>query len=199
MNKETDLKRFAEIMTATSEVYGKPISQIGIDMWFGDLRKYDIRQIYRAFQAHRQDPKNGKFMPKPSDIIRHIDGLPDELAVNAWAKVIEAIRRVGSWGSVEFDDMAIHQVVTQMGGWSKLCSMSLDELSFKQRDFERMYLDAKKSPSEFTPRYLAGVAEIENFSKGLPCDPPVRIGVFNNLLTDTTVDKPTVNLIESKG
>jgi hypothetical protein len=171
MDKQTDGARFAEIMTSIGEMYGKPIGEFTLDMWFADLKGYTIQQVWRAFQAHRKDPVQGKFMPKPADIVRHIDGLPDEKAVHAWAMVYKAISRVGSWGSVEFDDPAIHQAIDTMGGWIKLCSITIDELPFKQREFEKLYLQATKNKDPNAPKFLAGTIEIETNKQGLPAPP----------------------------
>lgn len=176
MNKNSDGVKFAGLMTAISEMYSKPITDFGMDMWFDDLKDYDIDQVTRAFQAHRKDPVSGKYMPKTADIIRHIDGLPTEIATQAWLKVIHAIKCGGAWASVKFDDTAIHATIETMGGWTLLCGMTNDELPFKQREFEKIYTEKVKFPIGYVSKHLAGYAEIQNHSQGLPVQPPLLIG-----------------------
>jgi len=60
-------------------------------------------------------------MPKPADIIRAIKGNSQTQSLQAWSKVEDAIRLVGPYRSVVFDDLAIHGVLQEMGGWVKLC------------------------------------------------------------------------------
>lgn len=164
MNKSQDGSAFASLMLAMSEMYGKEVSTYGMDMWFEDLQKYTIEQVRRGFSAHRADPKNGKFWPKPSDIIRHVDGLPEEVATVAWSKVMQAISRYGSWESVCFDDQNIHTVITLMGGWVKMCDMTVDDIPYKQKEFEKLYLSAEQNKHHISPRYLAGHSELANIS-----------------------------------
>ena len=61
-----------------------------------------------------------------------------------------------------------------MGGWVKLCSMTIDELPFKQREFEKLYTSALSSPASLVPKYLAGAAEISNNAQQLPSPPPKK-------------------------
>ena len=72
---QTEHKReFAEIVTAMSEVYGKTISKSGLMLWWQVLEDYTIDQVRQAFAAHARDTERGTWMPRPADIIRHIDG-----------------------------------------------------------------------------------------------------------------------------
>lgn len=174
MIKSQDGQVFLELLTSIGEIYGKDLSKPSIAMWFDDLQEYSIEQIRAAFKSHRKDPKNGQFFPKPADIVKAIDGLPDEAATHAWQRVYRAIGRVGSWGSVEFDDPAIHQAIEVMGGWIKLCSMTIDEMHFKQREFEKLYMGAVKHKDPSAAKYLVGTLEIENAKQGLPVPPRVK-------------------------
>lgn len=193
MIKQVDGVQFVELITAVSEMYGKPISDFGIDMWFDDLQEYGIEQIKRAFKAHRTDPLGGKFMPKPADIVRHIDGLPTEHATEAWLKLIYAVKSVGSWRDVIFDDLAIHAAIEAMGGWVKLCAMTNDDLPFKQRDFEKIYQQQVKNTHVHIPRLLTGLASLANGSKYENPEKPALIGnkdQCKQFLIDSKNQKP---------
>lgn len=164
--KQDDKKDFANLMLGISEIYTKEVSKFGMQMWFDDLAAYSFEQVKAAFAAHRQDRKNGEFMPKPSDIIRQIEGAPDEVAVRAWSKVVNAIGYAGSYNSVCFDDRVIHAVINEMGGWMKVCSMETDELPFKAKEFERLYLSKTSNRGGqalgFAPSHLPGQIELQN-------------------------------------
>ena len=196
MQKNIDGIEFVQLLTGTSEIYSKSITDFGIDMWFEDLKDYPIERVKMAFKAHRKDPKNGQFMPKPADIVRHIDGLPTEIATQAWLKVIEAVKRVGAWGSVQFDDLSIHSAIDTMGGWTKLCAMTDDELPFKQREFEKLYAEKVKFNHGYVPKHLAGFAEIQNHSSGLAVEAPVLIGFRDNVKPVLTNRKAISHAVE---
>jgi len=180
MNKSQDGKKFAELMLAISELYSKELSMFSIDLWFQDLEEYTFEQVSKSFQSHRKDPKQGGFFPKASDVIRHIDGTPDERATASWSKVMHAITKFGAWRSVVFDDIAIHDAILTMGGWVRLCAMTNDELPYKQREFEKLYLVKVKNQIGYVPAQLAGIAEIESkaagYSSGYNMESPAMIG-----------------------
>jgi hypothetical protein len=53
-------------------------------------------------------------MPKPADIVRNLQGTASDRSLIAWGKLLEAMRRVGAYRSVAFDDGAIHAAVEDM-------------------------------------------------------------------------------------
>ena len=90
--KTEDRGQFADLLTATMQVYGTPLSVQAIGIWWSSLEGYSIEQVRAAFSAHVKDPATGKFSPKPADLIGKIqafDGRPG--AEEAWAMVANAI------------------------------------------------------------------------------------------------------------
>ena len=67
-------QEFAELVTGIAEVYGQPITQAGLRIWWGALEDYELAQVQAAFTAHSKDTERGTFMPRPADIVRQIDG-----------------------------------------------------------------------------------------------------------------------------
>lgn len=189
---ENDMTQFSEMMLGISEVYSKELSKFGLDIWWNDLKDYPIQSVLMAFTAHRKDPKQGQFFPKPADIVRHIDGLPDEKATAAWSKVYLAMKQHGAWRSVCFDDADIHSAIETMGGWPALCRIDNDTLPFKQKEFEKLYLSAKKNEVKTEATYLIGVIDAHNQSVGGQLEKPAFIGDENKckqIMNKQPVDK----------
>ncbi|HDL7313788.1 TPA: hypothetical protein PXN27_000547 [Yersinia enterocolitica] len=89
-----DKREFAEIMKATLAIYGKDASKAVLDLYWNALMPYDIDTVRKAFSNWLTDPDQGRFSPKPADIIRNIQniaGKPDWLSANeAWALALPA-------------------------------------------------------------------------------------------------------------
>ena len=69
-------------------VYGKPLDADAIDMWLAVLGDYSAQQISYGIKQHLRDPKEGKFPPKPANIIAAIEGAKRDLWLSgdeAWA------------------------------------------------------------------------------------------------------------------
>ena len=101
-----ELTNFIEIWESLWEMYRTPNSpakpsDIMIKMTFSALQEYSLEQINHAVMKHIQCEK---WMPKPADIIKHIEGgdlTPDEIIAQARLKqnpcgVMAAIH-IGSW------------------------------------------------------------------------------------------------------
>ena len=95
-----------------------------------------------------------------------------------WAKVDKAVRGVGTWSSVVFDDGLIHKVLQDMGGWLAVGMKQSDEWPFVAKEFETRYRGYKQRNEsvEHLP-VMIGRAESENFVNGYhKSDNPVLIG-----------------------
>jgi hypothetical protein len=90
--------------------------------------------------------------------------------------VERAVKHIGSYQSIVFDDPLIHAVIEAMGGWIELCAMQLDELPFKAREFQKRYMGfIQKAPKRY-PKYCCGIAEGENLRLGYKAQPRVIVG-----------------------
>ena len=107
--------------------------------------------------------------------------------MQAWSRVDKAVRRVGPYQSVVFDDAVVHRVIDEMGGWIKLCNTpSEEDYKFQGLEFSRRYrayVIAGGAGSDY-PRHLIGMTEAENntagFKRQIP--PPVLIGTEKGCL-----------------
>ncbi len=172
-----DIPQFIQMLHNLCEMYGKPRMSDEVAMLhFGALQDYSLEDVRKGFFAALRNPDSGQFMPRPADVIRELSGSSDTRAAVAWAKVYEAICRVGHMPSVAFDDAIIHAVIADMGGWVKLALVGNDELPFRERDFLRIYRSYSGRALGDYPRYLPGMAETENFGKGYAVEPPLLLG-----------------------
>lgn len=164
--QKTDFPHFTAVWSATCELYGKQPSDAALGMAFRALYRYDLADVKRALDAHINDPGDGRFMPKPADLVRHIDGDPESRSLQAWSKVENTIERIGSYGTVVFDEPAIMACIEDMGGWIELCKITNDELPFKRNEFTKRYKGYLNRPPERYPSKLIGVTEASNSRTG---------------------------------
>ena len=157
-----DYPEFVTLWTQVCEVYGKPPSDGALDLMFNALKRFDLEAIKQALTAHVNDTQHGDFVPKPADIVRHIEGDGDTRALSAWAKVEDAIRRVGPYESVVFDDPRTMAAIEEMGGWIKLCDVTDRDLPFKGNEFKKRYQAYISRPPERHPSKLLGMSEATN-------------------------------------
>lgn len=84
--RDTERAAFAELLTATMEVYNANLTPASIGIWWSALARYSLPEVRGALSAHVTNPAAGKFSPKPADIIAAIqcnDGRPN--ADEAWS------------------------------------------------------------------------------------------------------------------
>lgn len=167
---------FVKVLLGLADLYGRGISDIVIRFYWQALEIYPWVDVAEAMKLHTEDPDAGQFMPKPADIIRIIKGNGQSQSLQAWTKVERAIRQVGPYRSVVFDDVIIHAVMEEMGGWLKLCNVSHKELPFVAREFQTRYTAYKHQAPNDYPAKLIGISEHQNLIQGLPTEPLVLIG-----------------------
>ena len=175
--KSNDYQDFQVLWTSVCDVYGKTPSDAAIGMNFRALAKYPLAQVRRALDGHLSDPDSGRFMPKPADLIRHIDGDPQGQALQAWSKVEQAIGRVGPWQTVVFDDPVVMATIEDMGGWIELCKVTDKELPFRRNEFTKRYQGYQMRAPDHYPNRCIGMAEAANARlENAPKTDPVLIG-----------------------
>lgn len=176
--KRSDYDHFTAMLTAIGELYGKPVSEMTIGIWWGALQHYDIKAVQEALNRHVQNPDSGQFMPKPADVVKMMQGTTQDSAMLAWFKVDRALRTVGTYRDVVFDDPLIHRVIMEMGGWVKLGTKNEDEWPFVAKEFENRYraYRARNEVPDYPPK-LAGIASSQNSLQGLhAAEEPTLIG-----------------------
>lgn len=172
-----DYPKFQEGISGVMGFYGRSVSTFAMDVWWTALKGYDLPAIIDAFNRHLANPDAGQYPPKPADIIRMLQGSSQDSALRAWAKVDQAVRRIGTYCDVVFDDLIIHRVIQDMGGWIGLGSKNEDEWPFVAKEFENRYRGFKtRAEIPDYPTKLIGIASAHNSQKDFPLDPPILIG-----------------------
>lgn len=180
MNDQDKLE-FGKVWTAAYQMYSKEATKPVLSMAFNSLRQYSIEDVRRGLSAHMRNPDTGQYAPKPADVIKHIAGNSQSASGEAWAKVDYAVRCIGPWRSVVFDDPKIHAAVERLGGWQRVATTSGAEWPHLQNHFKRLYQGFTVQPPESFPRKLIGTSEHENslnerIERGQPNDEPALIG-----------------------
>jgi hypothetical protein len=175
--KVEDFEKFKVGLAAIYVMYKTEISPIVVDIWWRSMKDYDLEAVIDGFNKHLMNPDGGQFIPKPADIVKYIGGSNVDNSMLAWSKVDEAIRKVGTYQTVVFDDPIIHAVIYDIGGWIALGSRTMDDWPFVGKEFQNRYRGYKNMAKEFTyPPKLIGIAEAQNNTEGFHSDPPILLG-----------------------
>jgi hypothetical protein len=174
---DKDSMRFAEVMTGIADYYGKELSKGTIRLYWEGLRVFDLAAVERALWEHTRNPDNGQFMPKIADVVRILSGRTDDQAARAWATFDAAVRQVGLYGDVVFDDPTIHCAVQDMGGWIAFSRKTEAEWPFVAKEFQNRYRGFRLSNNlpEY-PAVLTGISNASNALLGHAIAPPTLIG-----------------------
>lgn len=191
---------FQLMLERTADMYGKGKPEPSLlRTYFEALKRFSLDDIRQGLSRHIGDPDQGQFMPKPADIIRNIDGNTQTQAELAWTKVDQAIRRVGPWQTVVFDDPIIHAVIADMGGWVHLCNVKTEEYPFRHNEFSKRYRGYSGRDVVQAARKLIGITESENQQRNMAhTQAPVLIGDISKakLLLETGLDS-TPNIVHT--
>lgn len=177
---DEDRVAFAALMSGVYGFYGKDASDFALDVWWQAMSPYDFGSVKDALNRHCVNPDSGQYLPKPADVVRMLAGSTQDAALVAWSKVDRAVREVGTYRSVVFDDPVIHRVVTDMGGWVPLGTKKEDEWPFVRNEFVNRYRGYRMRSE--TPEYLPmliGISDAANSKAGFRCDAPMLIGDAN--------------------
>lgn len=176
--REDEKAAFAELLGQVMGVYRQPVSEFLIGVWWETCKAFELDAVRRAFSAYVRSPDSTAFAPRPSDITKILEGTSSERAAVAWIKVDRAIRTIGHYASMRFDDPLIHRVIEDMGGWVRLASTpTVDELNFVRIEFGKRYTALAARGQAYDPvPYLIGATEQYNAAHGYAIDPPRQLG-----------------------
>lgn len=175
--KPQDATRFTRLVSDVSAFYRQDFSEFAGRVWWQSMQPFDFDAVAEAFNRHAVNPDAGQFMPKPADIVRMLQGSTQDSALVAWAKVDRAVRTVGTYRSVAFDDPLIHRVLTEMGGWIELGRKGEDEWPFVRNEFVARYRGYRmRSETPEFPPHLVGMAEAQNARAGYAAEAPLLLG-----------------------
>lgn len=175
--KQSDFDDFTDIIQVIAEQYGKRLSDGVVSLYWQALQDYDLAAVREALGRHLRNTDTGQFMPKIADIIRMMQGSSQDAAFSAWSKVDKAVRSVGPYDTVVFDDPLIHKVLHDMGGWMGICDKDDEAWPFVAKEFETRYRGFKSRNEKVEyPAKLIGIFEAHNAKEGHKVAPPMLIG-----------------------
>ncbi len=168
---------FAALITNVYAFYRQDCSPFAVGVWWQAMKPFELAAITDAMNRHAVNPDAGQFLPKPADVVRMLQGGTHDAALIAWAMVDRAVRQVGTYRSVVFDDPLIHRVVTEMGGWIRIGSHDDEAWPFIRNEFVTRYRGyrMRNEVPEYPPR-LVGTVEAQNSLHGYGAQAPVLIG-----------------------
>lgn len=170
--------RLVALVSKVMKYHRQGVTPDLLEMWWEGLRRFELVDIQRAMNAHTFDPDRGQFPPKIADLVRVLQGTSSDRAVAAWGKVYDSMGSAGAYRDVAFDDAVIHAVVSDMGGWPKLCRWPIAEISYAQHTFTKSYASLSQFGCEGYPRVLIGDCDpaSEYVRRGLTPPTPLLIG-----------------------
>jgi hypothetical protein len=167
INKDFD--RFINALGTFAEIYEKHLSEFAISAYFKALDRFDICEIEKIFSRAIADPTCAfKFWPKPFELVELLyGGKASDIAEVEAGKVLAAVKRVGGFESVAFDNATTQAVISQgFGGWNKLCDdLRADGEQWFLKDFARIYQAYARQGIEYFGA-LPGRFELSNSAAG---------------------------------
>lgn len=173
---DKDAKRFAEIMSVLNEVFGdqgKQISDLKMEFYFRALSDLSIEQINDA-TILLANTKTIHTFPTPAEIRQAIEGNPHDKANVAFDKLLNAVRTIGPYRSIAFDDPAIHVFVDSYGGWEEICDRTVEDWKYMRNEFVRGY-SGYAMRANSAPLRLTGIHESNNRLNGYDHHSPVAL------------------------
>ena len=163
-----DRKRFVDMLQAVYAMQRVDLSDAVTELWWAALEEYELPAVLDAFKRHTKNPDTGQFLPKPADVVRQLEGSTQDVALLAWARVVQAVRDHGTYVSVDFADPLIHRVLTDLGGWVWLGQQQESEMPFIEKRFRDAYRAWRARPALLTeaPLRLPGIVERDNAASG---------------------------------
>lgn len=170
-------KELAVFVMGVLTFYKQDTSDFAVDVWVDALSGYDINDIKQAFKTFTRTNENFRAHPYPADIIKLIDGSSSDKASLAWHKVDKAVRTIGGYESVVFDDPVIHVVIEEIGGWSFLNNQDEESFKFLANHFKTAYKGyALREELPTYQKHLVGISEQSNREYGRKIAPPKYVG-----------------------
>ncbi|WP_218814704.1 DUF6475 domain-containing protein [Rickettsiella endosymbiont of Dermanyssus gallinae] len=170
---DDDKKEFLEGLTFLAESFNKRVSSLLLETYWQCLRPYPIAKVKMAMANILTNPDREVWgMPIPAELISLIQGDCRQFAQHAWAQVIHAIKTIGRYDSVVFDNSIIHCVICDLGGWIYLCHQPERDLSSLREEFIKRFQKYYANPSIHYPCVLKGISEHDNEARGFSHNKP---------------------------
>ena len=159
---EALLRGIADVFSSTKTIIvNRPMLQV----YFMSLGEYSYEQVEWAIGEHLKDPVDGKFFPKPANIIKHLtvnELSSGEQAEIAWGEIMQCLRVNGSYGGLKSENKQAIAAFKSFITWQDFCAMDSDRMTWAKKEFISMYSTYDKTPVDMLPSSLPGLVELHN-------------------------------------
>lgn len=185
MPKDEKANKFANALCSMANYFDKELGNQLIDLYWENLKEYTIEDIEAAFS---KAIATLRFFPKIVEVSELMGKGPGRLEDTAQIQadlVVKAIRRIGGYRSVNFNDPVTKAVIVNCyGGWIQLCTEQLEvEEKWFRKDFVRYYQSYHRQNIRLKT-HLTGRHEIDNRTRGFLEQIPEPIQVETALIED---------------
>tara|TARA_R110001583_G_scaffold109400_2_gene258139 strand:- start:14712 stop:15308 length:597 start_codon:yes stop_codon:yes gene_type:complete len=159
---EVLLRGIADVFSSTKTIIvNRPMLQV----YFMSLGDYSYQQVEWAIGEHLKDAIDGKFFPKPANIIKHLQAnelSPEEQAEIAWAEIMQCLRKNGAYGGMKIENKQAIAAFKAFTTWKEFCAMDASKMVWAKKEFISVYSTYDKTPLEMLPGSLPGLVELHN-------------------------------------
>lgn len=170
--------QFEQLILALAASFGREADEALITGYWLGLQSLGIERIRHAVSRAIAECE---FMPKPVELRRLAGDLsPKVRAVKSWDCFEQAMRSIGAYSSVDFEDPILNATVRNLGGWPYLCQRETEELNrFIRPRFEAVYAALFESGVGVDAAgYLIGLSEQQNSAQGFEVEAPVEVAAI---------------------
>lgn len=168
------------ILSAIGQMMSREMTEDVFRVWLAALENYSFEEIRDAFNQYLQTESR---MPLPADILKILRGSEEDRALAALIKVEGAMKKHGGYATVVFDDPLIHAVISELGGWIRLCRMSETEFVWWKKEFrERYQHHLRMGLHQDVPLKLFGIFDGTNLPLGSEPRKPEVVGDYEKAI-----------------
>lgn len=191
MNLERDYDAFELALKTTAAAFGVEMSPARVTAYLEALAGYDVAAIQEACKAA---VRSSEFFPTVAALVKLIEGSADDRAALAWTRVYRAaLKGLGTYRPLDFQDPILHATVTAMGGWRQLLwigdldTENVDVVTTRKQFMQLYGIYERRGAPPDTPPYLTRLPEhAERIpllvgESGEPVRPPLAERVHNVL------------------
>lgn len=164
---EQDKPGFLLAITALAELFGRELSDAGLELYFRSLRDLSPAEFKMAVESCARTCRH---FPRPAEILEAAHGSGDSRAIEAWIDAWGLVSSVGSYQTPEIYDPVTAKTIEAMGGWPAFC-LTEDSESWHRKRFIDTWIALDKRREHIERTRLAGIADRENARLGCGPDP----------------------------